>query len=86
MSDINSLKAGDVVRLKSGGPAMTVRAVTENSVRVGEERSFNVACNWFAVSSAMEAEGKLEHIWQYHPNGASFDSRMLEVVKPADQG
>lgn len=34
----SELKPGDVVRLKSGGPSMTVRSVTNNG---------NLRCAWF---------------------------------------
>lgn len=43
-----SFKIGDVVRLKSGGPAMTVTGVPSNGSGV-------LTCIWFVGTSAAEA-------------------------------
>ena len=44
------MKIGDVVKLKSGGPAMTVRDIT------GLDDNQPVICNWFLVDDiAQEA-------------------------------
>ena len=45
MADVDDLKEGDLVRLKSGGPKMTVDYVMKES-----ERDFGgdvVGCSWF---------------------------------------
>jgi uncharacterized protein YodC (DUF2158 family) len=41
----NTYNIGDIVKLKSGGPEMTVRKVNTN---MSEEFSGNYQCQWFA--------------------------------------
>lgn len=48
---MEEFKAGDVVFLKSGSPAMTVKAVVDDNPR---ERV--VVCNWFEDGKVQENE------------------------------
>ena len=53
MSNKTEIKRGDVVRLKSGGPAMTVGQVLTSAdeiVRDGERLAGACICAWFEVA------------------------------------
>jgi uncharacterized protein YodC (DUF2158 family) len=51
MSDSN-FKAGDVVRLKSGGPPMTIEGIGKYSMGATQDRA---KCVWFEGMKRMEA-------------------------------
>lgn len=46
MSKTNTYNLGDILKLKSGGPDMTVKEVIINSMR--DEFSGSYRCQWFA--------------------------------------
>jgi len=45
------IKEGDVVRLKSGSPKMTVKHISELEVEGG-----SVSCTWFSIDRMVEGE------------------------------
>ncbi len=73
---METLKIGDVVQLKSGGPKMTVQRIigTDNNnigLKAGDEflklRGFkdgDVICNWFEGSSLRDGTFKIESLVQ----------------------
>ena len=73
---METLKIGDVVQLKSGGPKMTVQRIvgTDNhniGLKAGDEflkmRGFkdgDVICNWFEGSSLRDGTFKIESLVQ----------------------
>lgn len=52
---MNELKKGDVVRLKSGGPQMTITALDDYSGMTGMGPKEGAACVWFDGKSQKEA-------------------------------
>jgi len=46
MSNTNTNNLGDIVKLKSGGPDMTIKEVITNSMTDGFSGSYR--CQWFA--------------------------------------
>ena len=66
-----TMKTGDVVRLKSGGPAMTVTSVTPSG---DEAKGACVAVLWFDAYPGMMAQCQ----------SAQFDMRCLDAV--AEEG
>jgi len=58
---MSSFKGGDVVRLKSGGPLMTVVRVPSDCPSTGETASFGVLCSWFNDSNEFCSE--LIEVW-----------------------
>ena len=62
MSD-NPFQVGDVVRLKSGGPLMTVQQATYAD---------NIVCTWFGESNKRMSEGfHLRTLQKIRPEGAN---------------
>jgi uncharacterized protein YodC (DUF2158 family) len=73
---METLKIGDVVQLKSGGPKMAVQRIigTDNNnigLKAGDEflklRGFkdgDVICNWFEGSSLRDGTFKIESLVQ----------------------
>jgi uncharacterized protein YodC (DUF2158 family) len=73
---METLKIGDVVQLKSGGPKMTVQRIigSDNNnigLKAGDEflklRGFkdgDVICNWFEGSSLRDGTFKIESLLQ----------------------
>ena len=58
MSNTNKYKIGDIVKLKSGGPEMTVQILPDN-------RHSNYRCQWFAgkkLESGIFQEDSLEAV------------------------
>jgi uncharacterized protein YodC (DUF2158 family) len=41
------IKVGDIVRLKSGSPDMTVEAIVDLAEGFGDEVEIKVTCSWF---------------------------------------
>lgn len=71
---MESIKIGDVVQLKSGGPKMTVQRIIgmDNSnigLKAGDEflkirgyKDGDVICNWFESSSLRDGTFKIESL------------------------
>lgn len=57
----DKFKPGDIVQLKSGGPAMTV------SVRTGASLSYNYQCEWFKGATKERAPFQEEVLQFYEP-------------------
>lgn len=62
------MKVGDVVRLKSGGPAMTVLSFQDGHGEPSEEPTEYALCAWFAEA------GK--------PESATFLAIVLDTAQP----
>jgi uncharacterized protein YodC (DUF2158 family) len=62
----DEITAGSVVRLKSGGPSMTVKAVGENAL--GEHGAY---CEWFVQDKA-----------PWKKDGALFPLTSLKLLEP----
>jgi uncharacterized protein YodC (DUF2158 family) len=58
-------KPGDVVRLKSGGPKMTVRKKSHNQINEAEPL---VTCVWFVNEEIREASFSPENLQPGEPN------------------
>lgn len=70
-----SFRVGDTVRLKSGGPVMTVSKpgrLTVGGVPVGSEEPGKVFCKWF--NEEMDK-----------PKGRFFDQEELELCEPEEE-
>lgn len=63
---MSEFKAGDIVRLKSGGPEMTV-----NNLHVEETGQVRVYCSWFAETKTKSTSKK-----------DNFPDTSLELVNP----
>ena len=71
---MDSIKVGDVVQLKSGGPKMTVQRVigsdqsnlglkaSDEFLKLKGFRDGDVVCNWFEASSLKDGTFKLESL------------------------
>lgn len=59
MSNQKKFKVGDIVKLKSGGPDMTVEAVDRN---FNNEETGSFTCQWFAGRKLDEGSFPLESI------------------------
>ncbi|MBE7172306.1 MAG: DUF2158 domain-containing protein [Williamsia sp.] len=69
---MDSIKIGDVVQLKSGGPKMTVQRVigsdqsnlglkaSDEFLKLKGFRDGDVVCNWFEASSLKDGTFKVE--------------------------
>ena len=51
MLTLKDFKLGDIVQLRSGGPKMTVRNVSDES-----DRHHFIYCDWFAGSKSQRAQ------------------------------
>jgi uncharacterized protein YodC (DUF2158 family) len=58
MADENEIKAGDVVWLKSGGPAMTVTAISPED----HGREEVVVCRWFTADQVKPETGEFPRV------------------------
>ena len=58
----HKFKSGDVVKLKSGGPKMTVAMVTE------DDDCAIVHCSWFDKNSLFEKDFDEDLLAQYQPS------------------
>lgn len=55
------IKAGDVVRLKTGGPMMTVKlAIPRRAGSVADDRVMDLTCQWFDGTVLHEGEFSVE--------------------------
>lgn len=70
MASEKIFEVGQIVRLKSGGPEMTVEYNNKYKNEYGETYRYSYECQWFAGR-------KLEH--------GTFPHDSLELVKPNDE-
>ena len=54
MSDIENVREGDIVSLKSGGPLMTVTGFDEMP-KVHFDKVHNIYCSWFVDENHMSS-------------------------------
>jgi uncharacterized protein YodC (DUF2158 family) len=71
---METIKVGDIVQLKSGGPKMTVQRIigadqSNIGLKAGDEflkmrgfRDGDVICNWFEASSLKDGTFRLESL------------------------
>lgn len=76
---MDSIKIGDVVQLKSGGPKMTVQRVlgsdqsnlglkaSDEFLKLKGFRDGDVICNWFEASSLKDGTFKVESLNRSEP-------------------
>ncbi len=70
-----TIKIGDLVRLKSGGPKMTVKSLGQYSQMSPHEGAF-AACTWFQGSDLREEDFALETLEIYPEQGPPRVVRM----------
>lgn len=82
MSD--SIKMGDTVRLKSGGPLMTVGAIREKDdeqVQAGESLEGGAICAWFEALQGCSNAAPTAQMWGAARAG-EFHVDMLVKAEP----
>ena len=67
------IKAGDTVRLKSGGPIMTVTAV------VDKQGTMFAYCTWFVDSKKEEGDFPLEVLDLVKPEGGFVTAKVIRT-------
>ncbi len=73
----NILKPGDLVQLKSGGPAMTVRAASGRLDTPGGVEMHGVICEWFPSDTSGLGQG---NSFSGGPHAYAFASDQLRKL------
>lgn len=82
MSETEEIKLGDIVRLKSGGPAMTIDGIGRE---VGLVSNKYCRCSWFEKNKHNAATFHLDALKKSKTDAARYSETLSKLTKGMEQ-